>query len=376
MPEHLPTPPPGTVLIVDDDDLFLRVCTAVLKRAGFAVEAVADPTLVVEKLATGRFDAVVSDLRMPKVDGVQLLRAIRSHDPEMPVVLMSGQPTVEAAMQAIEHRALRLLQKPFEIDVLVEVVTQAVRSRASKVPLHVHEKFERAIRTLHMVYQPIVGASAGRAVAWEALVRCRDGAANPPELLDLAEKTERLHELGRAIRNTIAADAAHLPDEGLLFVNLHPRDLDDPQLVSPDAPLSRIARRVVLEITERASLEEIDALQAKLFGLRSMGFRLAVDDLGAGYAGLSTFAVVEPDFVKLDGSLIRGVDGSAKQQLVVASMIELARELGSQVIAEAIETEQERGVLEVLGIDWMQGYLFARPGHLFQQIDTHALKAA
>lgn len=367
---------PGTILVVDDDDLFLRVCTAVLKRAGFTVEGLGDPTLVVGRLKEGRFDAVVSDVRMPKVDGVQLLRAIRSVDAQMPVVLMSGQPTLEAAMQAIEHRALRMLQKPFEVDVLVDAVTQAVRSRSSSAPVHLHHKLDLAMKTLHMAYQPIVGSAEKRTVAWEALVRCREGAANPLELIELAERTGRLTELGRTIRNTVAADAARLPADGLLFVNAHPCDLDDPHLVSADAPLSRIARRVVLEITERASLEHIEALQSKLSALRGLGFRLAVDDLGAGYAGLSTFASVEPDFVKLDGSLVRGLCGSGKQQLVVASMLELAHELGSQVIAEAIETEAERKVLSVLGVDWMQGYYFARPGPPFQQVSEALLLAA
>lgn len=371
-----PEPPPGSILVVDDDDLFLRVCTAVLKRAGFQVEGLRDPTQVVDALKRGRFDAVVSDVRMPNVDGVQLLRAIRSIDEAMPVVLMSGQPTVEAAMQAIELKAMRLLQKPFEVDVLVDAVTFAVRSRSSSAPMHLHQKLDRSMKALHMAYQPIVGTRDQRTVAWEALVRCREGAKDPGELLHLAEQTNRLSELSRRIRDTVARDAAELPTDALLFVNVHPRDLDDPHLVSGDSPLSRIARRVVLEITERSSLEEVDALQSKLFALRSLGFRIAIDDLGAGYAGLATFASVEPDFVKLDGSLVRGLSSSGKQQLVIASLIELARELGSHVIAEAIETEEERSVLSVLGVDWMQGYYFARPGPPFQAPNVAVLKAA
>ena len=130
------------------------------------------------------------------------------------------------------------------------------------------------------------------------------------------------------------------------------------------------------EITERASLEDVDALASKLFALRSLGFRLAVDDLGAGYSGLSTFAHVEPDFVKLDGSLVRGLPGSHGQQLVVAAMLELAKQLGSQVIAEAIETDAERAVLSSLGVDWMQGYFFARPGPPFHEVSVVLLRAA
>lgn len=371
-----PESSPGSILVVDDDDLFLRVCTTVLKRAGFQVEGLRDPTRVIETLKGGRFDAVLSDVRMPNVDGVQLLKAIRSIDDALPVVLMSGEPTVEAAMKAIELKAIRMLQKPFEVDVLVDVVQFAVRSRSSTAPIHLHQKLDRSMKALHMAYQPIVGTTEQRTVAWEALVRCRDGAKDPGELLHLAEQTNRLSELSRRIRDMVAHDAADLPADALLFVNVHPSDLDDPHLVSPDSPLSRIARRVVLEITERASLEEVDALQSKLFALRSIGFRIAIDDLGAGYAGLSTFASVEPDFVKIDGSLIRGLERSGKQQLVITSLLELAHELGSHVIAEAIETEEERSVLAVLGIDWMQGYYFARPGPPFQAPDLALLKAA
>lgn len=376
MPAPASPPCPGTVLVVDDDDLFLRVCTAVLKHAGFTVEGLGDPTRVVDRLKTGRFDAVVSDLRMPQVDGVQLLKAIRSFDTAIPVLLMSGQPTIEAAMQAIEHRAVRMLQKPFDVDVMIDAVRAAVRSRSSSAPSQLHQKLDRSLATLHMAYQPIVRGSVRRSVAWEALVRCRDGAKHALDLLETAELTGRVHELGRMVRDTVARDAAGLPEGALLFVNLHPRDLDDPHLIAPDAPLSGLARRVVLEITERASLEHVDALASKLFALRSLGFRLAVDDLGAGYAGLSTFASVEPDFVKLDGSLVRGLPSSSSQRLVVASMLELARQLGSEVIAEGIETEAERAALTALGIDWMQGYLFAKPGAPFIEANVAMLQAA
>jgi EAL domain-containing protein (putative c-di-GMP-specific phosphodiesterase class I) len=121
----------------------------------------------------------------------------------------------------------------------------------------------------------------------------------------------------------------------------------------------------VLELTERASLQHVEALEAQLGALRALGFRLAVDDLGAGYSGLSTFARVQPEFVKLDGSLVRGIEVSPSQQSVVKAMMDLAAKSGSQVIAEAIETDAERRALLALGVQWMQGFLFGRPGKPF-----------
>lgn len=363
-----PLPAPacsGSILVVDDDDLSLRVCVGVLKRAGFEVEGLRDPTCVVERLRAGRFDAVLSDVRMPHIDGVQLLKAIRAMDREIPVLLMTGQPTVEAAIQALEHRALRMLQKPLEVDALVEATREAVRSRASAAPSALHRTLDRSLASLHMAYQPIIGAHAARPMAWEALVRCKAGAANALELITTAERTGRLVELGRAIRDLVARDSSQLPDDALLFVNVHPRDLTDPHLAAPDAPLSKVAHRVVLEITERSGLEEVAELSERLAALRALGFRLAVDDLGAGYAGLSTLASIGPEFVKLDGSLVRDLPASPRSQLVVSSMLGLAQRLGSQVIAECIETALERDALVTLGIDLMQGYYFARPGPPF-----------
>ena len=120
--------------------------------------------------------------------------------------------------------------------------------------------------------------------------------------------------------------------------------------MSPESPLSKIASRVVLEITERCSLDGVAGLAAKLAAMRGLGFRLAVDDLGAGYAGLSSFATLEPEFVKLDMSLIRGVDASPKKRSVVSAMIRLCtQELGMQVISEGIETSAERDALAAEG---------------------------
>ena len=122
------------------------------------------------------------------------------------------------------------------------------------------------------------------------------------------------------------------------------------------------AHQVTLELTERTSLHGAADLRARLDALRSMGFRLAVDDLGAGYAGLSSLAIVAPEVVKIDMSLVRDVDKSASKQEVIRSMTRLASDLGMELIVEGVETAGERDVLASLGCDLMQGYFFARPG--------------
>jgi EAL domain-containing protein (putative c-di-GMP-specific phosphodiesterase class I) len=152
-----------------------------------------------------------------------------------------------------------------------------------------------------------------------------------------------------------------VPGDALIFANIHPNDLVDGDLYDPGAPLSAHAHRVVLEITERAPLEAVDRLADRVAELRRLGYRLAVDDLGAGYAGLAAFSSVAPDVVKLDMSLVRGLEADLRRQAVVASLIGLTRELGTTFVAEGVETAGERDALLALGCDHMQGYLFAMP---------------
>jgi EAL domain-containing protein (putative c-di-GMP-specific phosphodiesterase class I) len=146
-----------------------------------------------------------------------------------------------------------------------------------------------------------------------------------------------------------------------MFVNLHPKDLADPALFLASEPLSRIAQRVVLEITERSSLDKLDNVGERVARLRRMGFRIAVDDLGAGYAGLTTFAQLEPEIVKLDMSLVRDVNTNPTKRKVVRSMTQLAREIGALVVAEGVESEEELDTVVNLGCDFVQGFYFARP---------------
>jgi len=124
----------------------------------------------------------------------------------------------------------------------------------------------------------------------------------------------------------------------------------------------------VLEITERASLDQVKDVRARVAALREMGFRIAVDDLGAGYAGLTSFALLEPEIVKLDMTLVRDVHLSSTKQKLVRSMTQLAHDMGMMVVGEGVETVEERDSLIHLGCDLLQGFLFAKPNVAFPTV--------
>src|SRR5205814_6698356 len=137
-------------------------------------------------------------------------------------------------------------------------------------------------------------------------------------------------------------------------------ELTDEDLFGDRCALAPHAARVVLEITERMGLDTI-AGPARVAMLRQRGYRIAVDDLGAGYAALGALATLEPEIVKLDMSLIRDIDRHATKRRVVGAIATLCRELGSRVIAEGVETQSEFIALREAGIELIQGFLLARP---------------
>jgi EAL domain-containing protein (putative c-di-GMP-specific phosphodiesterase class I) len=216
-----------------------------------------------------------------------------------------------------------------------------------------------------IAFQPIV-AKDGAIFGYEALLRSDEPTLpHPGAVLSAAERLERLSELGQRIRELAAKAFEPLSSDTLLFVNLHPRDLMDPTLVAPEMPLTRMARRVVLEITERAAIDDIKDVRARIGALRAMGYRIAVDDLGAGYAGLASFATLEPEFVKFDMSLIRDVHMSTIRRKLIGAMTTLCKDMGMRVVAEGIEAVEERDTVLDLNVDLFQGYLLGRPGRPF-----------
>jgi EAL domain-containing protein (putative c-di-GMP-specific phosphodiesterase class I) len=228
-------------------------------------------------------------------------------------------------------------------------------------------KLDKCLATLNMHFQPIVHANNRARFGYEALMRSTDRALpHPGAILDAAERLERIPTLGRAVRAQSAKVIAGSPVErGVVFINLHLLDLFDKQLTSAFAPLSRVASRVILEITERTSLEGQLDLRYRVAELRELGFRIAIDDLGGGHARMGTFTPLDTDFVKLDMSLVRDVDKYPMKQRLIRSVTDLCRDQGTKVIGEGVETEDEAKVLVDLGCDLLQGYLIAKPAPPF-----------
>jgi EAL domain-containing protein (putative c-di-GMP-specific phosphodiesterase class I) len=372
------------ILVVDDDGDVRKAVGLALSSTGYDTCSASSGRDAAELVRGVPFDAVITDIRMPDMNGIDLLRALRSHDDDLPVILMTGCPEIATAAEAVSLRAFAYIEKPFELSELQKVVRNAVQAgamaRVKRQALllaregrladaeryELEESFRRVLDSLWMAYQPIVRAVDHSLFGYEALLRSSEKSLPDPEaILQAAERLGRLPKLAHQVWTATASSFSGAEDNALLFLNLHAADLADPILSSPSSPLAGIAHKVVLEITERASFDEVDEWRDRLVELRHAGYRIAIDDLGAGYAGLTSFAAVEPQFAKLDASIVRGVHRSRTKQKIIGSLISLCNELSVIVVAEGVESAGERDALVDLGCDLLQGYLFAVPGKPF-----------
>lgn len=367
----------GTILVVDDDEFVRTVIATGLKDERFFVKEAETVESALFALAEGGVDAVITDILMPALTGLELLRMIRKLDMDIPVVLITGSPTLDSAVQAVEAGAFRYLTKSAGMAEIAQTMAQAVQlgrlARWRRQALLVTENpgymgdraglelsFEDALDGLWLAAQPIVHASDGRVFGVELLTRTVSRRfTSITSILKVAERLDRIMLLGRRVRQM--ASLLDLPRETAIFVNLHSLDLDDEELYSESNPLCQVRSQVILEVTERQALDRVRDLSGKIARLRGMGFQIAIDDMGSGYSGLNSFAVLKPDLVKVDMAIVRGLDADPYRRTLIRSLAALCKEFGIPLVAEGVETEAEKACLIGLGCDYLQGFLCGRP---------------
>jgi EAL domain-containing protein (putative c-di-GMP-specific phosphodiesterase class I)/GGDEF domain-containing protein len=218
---------------------------------------------------------------------------------------------------------------------------------------------------VYIVYHPIVVTETREIFAYEALARGEHRALRSPEVLfGVAEEANLIWELSRLCRKrAIEGIEDNLEPHHLLFLNIDPHDFRDPTFRYLDLDELGVEHpeRIVLEITERTAITDYAKFQGYLREFRERGFRFAVDDAGSGYAGLGSIANLEPDYIKLDISLISGIDTNFMKQNLVETMVSFANDHGIKVIGEGVEREEEYEAVKRLGVHYTQGFLFHAP---------------
>lgn len=344
-----------------------------LCAVGYQVELAATAELALERVTRTSYDVVVTNTTLPAQSGLALLRSVRQHDHDIPVVLLTAAPTVSGATEAVELRAFRYLTLPIADAQLESVVAQSIEERRPRSALgatrQLNAAFDSCLNSVWTAFQPIISLKERRVFGYEALLRSTEPSfPHPGAVIDAAQRLGRLSELGAKVRDLAAQSFLAARAEETLFVNLHVTDLADPSLGAPEALLTQMADRVVLELTERASLDEVEDALRRVQRLRELGFSIAVDDIGAGYAGLTSYTLLEPEIVKIDMFLVRDIHRSATKRRVVEHLTRLSQDTGTRVVAEGVENDAELETLLEIGCDLFQGFLFAKPGPAFPAV--------
>ena len=225
-------------------------------------------------------------------------------------------------------------------------------------------------RAVYVDYHPIVVASTREIFGYEALARGQMRTLRSPEVMfDVAAEADLIWELSRLCRaRALEGMSTRLVGDQLLFINVDPHDFADPAFTESEVA---DASKVVIEITERTAIKDYPKFRERLKAFREMGYRFAVDDAGSGYAGLGSIANLEPDFIKLDISLINAIDTNFIKQNLVQTMVRFANDHGAMVIAEGVERAEEFRAVQDLGVHLVQGFFLHRPQSASSPIVTN-----
>ena len=383
---------PRIRVLVAEDDPSVRDALEALLRSERSLElaaSVEDAPSAVEAAMREQPDVALVDVRMPG-GGASAARGITSCAPGTRVLAFTAHDDRETVLQMLEAGAIGYLLKGDSIDKIVEAIHRAADGQAPLSAeiagevidellgqLNVDRQAETQTRRqvkrirraldeddrLSMVFQPICSLS-GRTVGAEALARFRGPPKRGPDRWFAEAGTVGLRlELELAAAKGALSALPSLPPDIYLSVNLSPETLRSPsfrKLLLENADPTR----VVVEVTEHARIDDYERLNVAFDRLREVGVRLAVDDAGAGFASLRHILRLAPHFIKLDRTLIDGIEADRSRQALAAGLISFADKIEATIIAEGIERSAEVEALKELGVDYGQGFFIARPAPL------------
>lgn len=376
------------VLVVDDHHWMAEGLAATLRTlGGFNVVGVAEGVAEAAEMATwSRPHVALVDVHMPDGGGVSATREILAGSAATRVLALSVASDRDSVIEMLRAGASGYVVKGGPPAELAEAVRSTARgetalddvvarrvvhelihhveaaARAEDEAAKKRRRIEALIRGegLDMVFQPIVDLGTRSVVGYEALARFRVEPRRDPR-----RWFEEAHQVGLGVELELAAvrgaceHAPALPGEAYLAVNVSPVTAESPELAQllSESPV----KRLVLEVTEHAPVEDYGRFRRAVNGMREHGARLAVDDAGAGFASLRHILELEAEIIKLDSSLTHSLEDDPRRRSLASTLIEFGKRTGAAVVAEGIESELQVSELRRLGIRLGQGYHLGRP---------------
>lgn len=354
------------LLIVEDELPVLEPLSHFFKAKGYPVRTARSLKEAVSFYKNGRPQIILSDLHLPDGTGLEFLQNVRENSRETIFILMTEIGEVNAVLDALRLGADDYLFKPLSnLENVASMIEKQVKKHPvgkrtlTDVEVEQLDKIHGMIRSgdFSMAFQPIFRLDDRAIFGYEALLRPGPTAPlpRPGMLLDLAEHLGIGRDLDLVCMEK--ALSTTLPNTPRLFVNIEIETLvDSDSLLKVISLAERFKQPLVLEITERGTVANLDILLAPCEILRKRKVSLAVDDVGSGYASMERILSIRPQFLKIAMSITRSVDADTIRRVMAESILYMSERIGASVIAEGIETEKELNILKQVGVKLGQGY--------------------
>jgi EAL domain-containing protein (putative c-di-GMP-specific phosphodiesterase class I)/CheY-like chemotaxis protein len=379
-----------SVLVADDEEAIRDTLRDVM-RSDPGIDLVGAASNAPDAIEIARRehpDVALVDVRMPGGGGQRAAREITQLSPPSKVIAFSAHEEAEAITAMIDAGAAGYLVKGTPADEILDAIRRSAQEATSEVPSRTggaktyaefvstqareariwqtrRERIRRLLadRCLRVEYQPIFELSMGAMVGMEALARFDAAPAMAPAAwFSEAAEVGLLEDLELAAIEAALQGLPRIPNGIYLSLNVSPSLAASPRLRESlgNAP----PERLVLELTEHAPVDDYQALGEVLAPLREGGARVAIDDVGSGFASLRHVLCLDPELIKLDMTMTRGIDREEGRLALVAALVTYAARVGAGVVAEGVETRAELRALHDAGVQFAQGFLLARPGPL------------
>jgi len=363
------------VLVVDDEPNVSKTLTLLLEARGYAVDVAETGEIAFQK-ALDRPDIILLDLVLPDISGFDVCRRLREQKAtkDIPIIILSVRHMYEDKIEGLYLGADDYLTKPFEYEELfarMEVVLrrrQAFEVEDSKEKAQVIQELRDIIDKglLTPFFQPIFSLNPTKLLGIEVLSRPpTQGLLSTPDILFKAAmrfgQYQALEMLGwkKALAKILKDNYT-----GKIFLNCNPYLIESSELYKIETILKDYdvnPQRVVFEITERSEIIDYKTFYERLGSYQKKGFSIAIDDAGGGYASLESIVETNPQYVKIDLGIIRGIEENALKRSVAKFIVSFCKENKIVSIAEGVEQEQEMDTLLELGVDAVQGYFLGKP---------------
>lgn len=367
-------------LVIDDHPLQLRLLKQMLSEQGVDTVCYDNPIAALEQEDLEEFDVIFCDIQMPGIDGIDVLEKLNELHYTKGVILMSALENsilyaTSAMCEKFSFEVVGTLDKPFideEVFELIDSITnRSCRPKMLKNYVDVGDQeflFALGDGRIKNYYQPIMEASSCRVIGYEALARWAHpiyGLLSPYYFLPIAERCNLSSELFRTVLGNVIKDIDRFAYDQTISINVEDVELEDPEFASKLIERCQMHEvdpsRLKIEISERSTTSSSATLYKNLLKLRLNGVTVSIDDFGIGFSSLDKLARLPFDELKIDRSLISGLDKDRKKNKIVNAVCGLAKSLGIKIVAEGIETIDTLHAIGKYDIDLYQGFYISKP---------------